>query len=95
MKKFNHIRAAVIAFLFMGAAFVFFGIFGRLIKSEIKSKCDVKEIDYGTGNWSISLKEIDIDSCQYIVARYPGRNVQIIHKQNCKFCENRKKLPLY
>jgi hypothetical protein len=32
-----------------------------------------------------------IDSCEYIQARYIGKGVSIIHKQNCRFCRERSR----
>ena len=42
--------------------------------------CDNNESDY---------KVITIDSCEYITSKH--NTIGIIHKQNCRFCEERDK----
>lgn len=50
--------------------------------------------DHNTDNetyWSNDIKVVTIDSCEYIISHVYGGNA-IIHKQNCKFCEARRKM---
>lgn len=40
---------------------------------------------------------VEIDDCEYIIATHGnsgGGGISIIHKENCKFCEERNKLKI-
>ena len=65
-------------------AFIFFGC-GEQNPKGTKLEINTK------ASWGLDVyvKLIEVDSCEYIVST---RNdaISTIHKQNCKFCEERK-----
>lgn len=44
-------------------------------------------------SWACSIKVVEIDSCQYVLAQTGTSDggLSIVHKQNCKYCLTRKK----
>jgi hypothetical protein len=65
-------------------SFIFFGC------GELKPKD--KEVEINTkASWGIDVfvRLIEVDSCEYIVSTRQDA-ISTIHKQNCKFCEERK-----
>jgi hypothetical protein len=65
-------------------AFIFFGC-GEQKPQEIKLEINTK------ASWGLDVhvRLIEVDSCEYIVSTRHGA-ISTIHKQNCKFCEQRK-----
>lgn len=45
-------------------------------------------------NNAYSIKIIDVDSCEYLLANTGtiGGGISIIHKENCKYCKTRNNL---
>jgi flagellar biogenesis protein FliO len=68
-------------------AFIFFGC-GEQKTQEIKLEINTK------ASWGLDVhvRLIEVDSCEYIVSTRHGA-ISTIHKQNCKFCEQRKHKP--
>lgn len=78
-------RPATLAAILMLAA-------GLLFSCEPTSKDGAKS-DTKYSSMSFDVKVITVDSCEYIVAQTGTLDggLSIVHKQNCKYCLNRKK----
>ncbi len=65
---------------------------GLLFSCEPTSKDGAKS-DTKYSSMSFDVKVITVDSCEYIVAQTGTLDggLSIVHKQNCKYCLNRKK----
>ena len=78
MKNIKLSTKAVIVGCTMLASIIFCGCQARI---ENKTMTSEKEL------FSFGIQTIDHDSCEYILFREPsGGNIQLIHKQNCKYC---------
>jgi hypothetical protein len=67
---------------------------GLLSCNEESQTVENVDVEKRYTSYSCEIKVIDIDSCQYIVAQTGFSNgaLSVVHKQNCKYCLNRKKI---
>ncbi|UUC45570.1 hypothetical protein [Flavobacterium cerinum] len=66
--------------------------FTTMVIAMVFASCnqsDINEKEYEV-TLSSSIRTVTIDSCEYVVYDV-SRGGNIIHKENCKFCQQRKK----
>lgn len=84
MKKLFNFRTILYVLL----SIVVFGCNNSAEKHKSKSG----RIIYDEYGWNTTIRVFVVDECEYIAFDTGGSGgVSIIHKQNCRFCEGRKK----
>ena len=77
-------------FLFALAAVMMAGCGGDAKNPQEGSE---QEQEYKLSTFSNVVKVVNIDSCEYIISHVNSGQV-VVHKQNCRFCEQRRKAEL-